>query len=173
VARWSPVLLPADSTFLPLARGQLLVSREHAVFCPIDEAELPLVRGLVAGGSAPLPRPLAEKLERHGFFGPPRPAPPVVPSVQLQITNACNLGCAYCCTNSGQARPSELGLSQYLHIAREIRAALGKGTPVAILGGEPFLVPWAIDLAEAIVDLDLNLCIFSNGMPGWRSGWPR
>jgi radical SAM protein with 4Fe4S-binding SPASM domain len=169
------VSLPADSTFLPLARGQLLVSRAHAAFCPIDEEEMPLVRGMLAGEGEPrsLPKPLADKLARHGLFGPPRPAPPVVPSVQLQITNACNLGCAYCCTNSGQARPIELGLARYQRIAREIRAALGPGTRVAILGGEPFLVPWAIDLAEDIVGLGLSLCIFSNGMPLADAGLAR
>ena len=35
---------------------------------------------------------------------------------------------------------------------------------MALLGGEPFLVPWAADLASEIVRLGLPLTIFTNGV---------
>jgi radical SAM protein with 4Fe4S-binding SPASM domain len=147
--------------------GQLLVSREHAVFCPVPAAEVAAVRAALDDGRgvAALAPALRGELERHGFFGPPRPAPPAAPSVQLQLTNACNLTCAYCCTNSGQPRPAELDLAHFLDVVRDVRATMGPGTRVALLGGEPLLVPWALDLAEAIVAAGLSLCVFTNGVP--------
>jgi radical SAM protein with 4Fe4S-binding SPASM domain len=159
--------LPADSTLLPLASGRLLVSRAHAVFCRVPPDEVESVDAVLAGraGCSLLSPALRAELERHGFFDGPRLPPAPSPSVQLQLTNACNLECAYCCTNSGRPRQRELDLDGARRVAEEARATLGPGTRVALLGGEPLLVPWAIDLAEAIVGLDLQLCIFTNGIP--------
>jgi radical SAM protein with 4Fe4S-binding SPASM domain len=168
VATRSPCpALPADSVLLPLASGRLLVSRGHAVFCRVPPEDVPVVEAVLAGQQAPdvLAPGLRAALERHGFFDGPRPAPPPTPSVQLQLTNGCNLECAYCCTNSGRPRRAELDLAKATRIVEEARAALGPQTRVALLGGEPFLVPWAIDLAEAIVRLDLSLAVFTNGIP--------
>jgi radical SAM protein with 4Fe4S-binding SPASM domain len=51
-----------------------------------------------------------------------------------------------------------------LSVVRQIPDVLGAGTSVALLGGEPFLVPWAADLASKIVRLELPLTIFTNGV---------
>jgi radical SAM protein with 4Fe4S-binding SPASM domain len=99
-------IVPRDCTFLPLSSGALLVSRDHAVFCRVPPGEVDGVRAVV-GGEAPLEGlspAMRDGLEWHGFFGPPRRAKPNAPSVQLQLTNECNLACAYCCTNSGKPR---------------------------------------------------------------------
>ncbi|MBI5486959.1 MAG: radical SAM protein [Deltaproteobacteria bacterium] len=159
--------LPPDCVLLPVARGELLVSRGHAVFCRIPAEAVAAVRAVLAGASdvAALPEALRGQLDRHGFFGPPRRSSPESPSVQLQLTNACNLVCSYCCTNSGRPRAAELGLGHYRAIVEDVRRTMGKGARVAILGGEPFLMPWAIDLCERIVELDLQLTMFTNGIP--------
>lgn len=160
-------MLPHDCTFLPLSDGALLVSREHAAFCRVPAGEEASARAVVAGAAAldTLAPPLRADLERHGFFGPPRAAKPATPSVQLQLTNACNLVCAYCCTNSGGARAEEVSFERMLQVVRQIPELFGPGAGVAILGGEPLLVPWALDLAEEIVHLGLKLTIFTNGIP--------
>lgn len=159
--------LPADCAWLPLGDGELLVSRGHAVFCRVPADQAAAVRRVLAGAApvSSLAPPLLESLERHGFFGPPRPPAPESPSVQLQITNACNIACRYCCTNSGRPRAPELTLERYLAIVEDVRRDLGPRTRVAVLGGEPFLLPWAIDLCERIAALDLQLTMFTNGMP--------
>ncbi len=159
--------LPSDCTLLPLDAGALLVSRGHAVFCRIPADEEAAARAVVAGaaGLETLAPPLRAELERHGFFGPPRAALPGAPTVQLQLTNACNLVCAYCCTNSGGARAEEVSFERMLEVVRQIPEIFGPGTSVAILGGEPLLVPWALDLAEEIVRLGLKLTLFTNGVP--------
>ncbi|MBI5481002.1 MAG: radical SAM protein [Deltaproteobacteria bacterium] len=149
-------LLPADSTLLPLASGRLLVSRGHAVFCRVPADEAAAVEAVLAGraGCGRLSPALRAELERHGFFGGPRPPPAPSPSVQLQLTNACNLECAYCCTNSGRARQGELDLPGATRIVEEARATLGPGTRVAILGGEPFLVPWRVHVLSELLAED-------------------
>lgn len=159
--------LPADCAWLPLTEGELLVSRGHAVFCRVPADQVAAVRRVLAGEApaSSLAAPLLADLDRHGFFGPPRPPAPESPSVQLQLTNACNIACRYCCTNSGRARALELSLERYLAIVEDVRRELGPRTRVAVLGGEPFLLPWAIDLCERIVALDLQLTMFTNGMP--------
>jgi len=159
-------LIPHDCTFLPISSGALLVSRDHAVFCRVPPGEIDEMRAVVLH-EAPvdaLSPAMLNDLERHGFFGPPRPAKPDSPSVQLQLTNACNLACSYCCTNSGQPRTKEVRYDQMLQVVRQVPEALGAGTHVALLGGEPLLVPWAINLASEIVRLGLPLTIFTNGV---------
>lgn len=162
-----PRALPADCAWLPLGEGRLLVSRGHAVFCRVPADQVAAVERVLAGETtvSSLAASLLEALDRHGFFGAPRAAPPESPSVQLQLTNACNIACRYCCTNSGHARAPELTLERYTGIVEDVRRDLGPRTRVAVLGGEPFLLPWAIDLCERIVDLDLQLTMFTNGIP--------
>jgi radical SAM protein with 4Fe4S-binding SPASM domain len=159
-------ITPCDCVFFPISDGALLVSREHAVFCPIPVGEVGAVRAVVSGEAplSTLSEATCDDLERHGFFGPPRQPKPDTPSVQIQLTNACNLDCAYCCTNSGEPRKEEVGFEQLLDVVRQIPDVLGEGTSVALLGGEPFLVPWTIDLANEVVKLGLPLTIFTNGV---------
>jgi radical SAM protein with 4Fe4S-binding SPASM domain len=103
-------------------------------------------------------------LDRHGFFGPPRESASDPPTVQLQLTNACDLACCYCCTNSGKARASEVSYERMRQVVRQVPEVLGPQTQVALLGGEPFLVSWAIDLASEVIAAGLDLTIFTNGL---------
>ena len=159
--------LPRDCDMLPLSKGGLLVSRDHAVFCRVPPEEVDGVRGVISGrpGLEELSPDLLAELDRHGFFGPPREAKPETRTVQLQLTNACNLACRYCCTNSGEARPAEVCHERLRQVVRQIPEVMGPRTGVALLGGEPLAVPWALDLAREIVTLGLDLTIFTNGMP--------
>ena len=159
--------LPPDSVLLPLLRGALLVSRNHAVFCRIPPRDAAAVRRAVSNGhDASAVRPgLRADLDRHGFFDAPRAAKAESPSVQIQLTNACNLACEYCCTNSGRARAREVTFEEIRGVVRSIPRTMGAGTRVALLGGEPLLVPWAADLADEILALGLDLTIFTNGVP--------
>jgi radical SAM protein with 4Fe4S-binding SPASM domain len=159
-------MLPRDCTLLPLTDGALIVSRDHAVFCRIPPGEVGAARAVIAGDAVleALSPTLRANLERHGFFGPPRPSKRDAPTVQLQLTNACNLACAYCCTNSGGPRTAEVSYEQMLDVVHQIRETLSPKTAVALLGGEPLLIPWALDLADDIVRLGLPLTIFTNGI---------
>lgn len=159
-------LLPADSVLLPLTDGQLLVSPSYALFCRVPTSAVEATRAAITDprSEADLSQAFVELLRQHGFGGPPRPAPPATPSVQLQLTNACNLSCAYCCTDSGAPRAGEVTLEQLLRVVDEARQILGPTTRFGILGGEPFLVPWAIDLTESIAKTGSDLVIFTNAL---------
>lgn len=159
--------LPADAVLLPISSGGLLVSRSHAMFCSVPADSLGELRRTLAGALPPgeLDAGLRASLLRHGFGGAPRQARHEPPLVQLQLTNACNLRCAYCCTNSGRPRTSEVTFEQLCQVADEVRITLGPGTRVGMLGGEPLLVPWCLDLAERVVDRELVLTLFTNGVP--------
>ena len=124
------------------------------------------MRAVVLGEATPdaLSQTLVDDLEQHGFFGSPRQAKPDSPTVQIQLTNACNLACSYCCTNSAKPRIQEVRFHKMLQVVRQIPEVLGSETRVALLGGEPLLVPWAIELASEIVRLGLPLTIFTNGL---------
>jgi len=161
------MIVPEDCVLVPISSGSLLVSRNHAVFCGVSADETDLLQAVVQDEvlASALSSTLLEKLETHGFFGPPRRAKPDAPTVQLQLTNACNLACSYCCTNSGEPRSREVSFEDMLQVVRQIPAVLGAKTSVAILGGEPLLVPWSIQLAAEILGLGLTLTIFTNGVP--------
>lgn len=162
----SPGSIPADCSLLPLEEGKLLVSRSHAVFCRVPVDELETVEGWLRGdldGDA-ISDAMRERLNSHGFFGPPRPSEDEPPVVQLQLTNDCNLTCEYCCTDSGRPRGAELGFEQWSDIVETARRALGPATRFAILGGEPLLTPHALPLARKILDLGHDLTLFTNGL---------
>jgi len=159
-------ILPPDCVLLPMRAGNLLVSPSLATYCGVYEGDLPHLEQALASPQREISSPLLKsKLAAHGFFGAPRPSNPSRHTVQFQLTNACNLACSYCCTNSGMARKTELTAEQWLRAADEVRAEMGPGTRLSILGGEPFLVPWAIDVAEYVQSIGLELAIFSNGLP--------
>ncbi len=159
--------LPADLALLPLFRGELLVSSSHAVFCRVAPGDLPHIRALAAGDlrSTDLPRHLFEALDAHGFFSSPRPPKDEPQTVQLQLTNGCNLDCSYCCTNSGAPRHHEISFETVREGLTTTRAKLGPGIRVALLGGEPLLIPWVLDAADFGTDLGLEITLFTNGVP--------
>ena len=156
--------IPADSTLLPLQSGQLLVSRSHAVFCPVATEDVATIRDLLDGiQPTDLDSNLWAQLQQHGFDGPPRDPEPAHPSVQIQLTNACNLECTYCCTNSGPPRSRELTQDQLRSVVDAVKTQHGDKGRIALLGGEPLMVPWALDLAEYVMDQGLALTLFTNG----------
>lgn len=160
------IQLPADSTFLPLFDGALLVSANHALFCRIPAADIDGVKAVLSQNSPfnRLPGEVQQQLTSHGFIHPQERTAPRKVKVQLQLTNACNLKCSYCCTNSLFSRSHELDEAAFEQILRDVHRHLGKGTRVSFMGGEPFLVPGVIRLAKLALALELELTVYSNGL---------
>lgn len=83
--------------------------------------------------------------------------------VAWQLTRACNLACRHCCTESapGRALLNELARDQSLAFARDVARA---GVPkVMLCGGEPLLVPWFSDVADALGAAGVVVKVETNG----------
>jgi len=80
----------------------------------------------------------------------------------VEITNACNLRCPHCASDSGYARESELSLAE-LQLAMRDLAALGC-REVTLLGGEFVLRRDWPEVARAVTDNGMQLQIISNGI---------
>ena len=83
--------------------------------------------------------------------------------VSWQLTRDCNLACLHCCTDSapGKPLPNELSKAEALEVARKVVDA---GVPYAMLcGGEPTIVPWFWDVAQALGGAGVQLKLETNG----------
>ena len=83
--------------------------------------------------------------------------------VSWQLTRDCDLACVHCCTESapGKAMRDELDADEALRVAADIVAS---EVPYAMLcGGEPFVVPHVLDVAEALGRGGVELKVETNG----------
>ncbi|MBU1238245.1 radical SAM protein [Myxococcota bacterium] len=80
----------------------------------------------------------------------------------IEITNRCNLRCAFCASNSGQARPESFSLEEWKEVLVQL-AELG-GREITLIGGEIFLFPQWEEVARTVVELGMELVIITNGL---------
>jgi MoaA/NifB/PqqE/SkfB family radical SAM enzyme len=83
--------------------------------------------------------------------------------VSWQLTRACNLACLHCCTESapGKHVPGELNRDEALKLAEDI---INSGVPYVMLcGGEPFTVPWFMEVAQMLGENNVQLKLETNG----------
>ena len=87
-----------------------------------------------------------------------------VPSLECcvwELTLRCNLRCLHCGATAGEPRPDELTTAEALQVADEL-AALPAGE-VTLMGGELFLRPDWLAVAERLREGGVPLVIFTNG----------
>lgn len=83
--------------------------------------------------------------------------------VTWQLTRDCDLACLHCCTDSapGKRLPDELTREEALRVAEDLVAS---GVPYVMLaGGEPFVVPHFLEVAEVLGAGGVQLKIETNG----------
>jgi len=80
----------------------------------------------------------------------------------VELTNRCNLRCPYCASASGRVRDHELESSEWLPVLDDLRA-LGC-EEVTLLGGEVFLAPQWLDVAQGVRERGMALAIITNGL---------
>jgi len=86
----------------------------------------------------------------------------VLAAAVIELTNRCNSRCLHCASNSGAARVDELPTARWLTLMEELRA-LGC-EEVTLIGGEVFLHPDWLAIAQRVVDLGVGLSIVTNGL---------
>jgi radical SAM protein with 4Fe4S-binding SPASM domain len=87
-----------------------------------------------------------------------------VPSLECcvwELTLRCNLRCMHCGATAGRPRPDELSTDDVLRVAGEL-AALPTGE-VTLMGGELFLRPDWLPVAERLREGGVQVVIFTNG----------
>lgn len=140
-------MLPKDCVCVPVNRGELLVSPGLAVYCAVYADETAALHKHLADVAEPLPEALRERLEKHGFYGAQRPLRPTYHLTQFQVTNACNLRCAYCSADSGKAREHEISLDDVKRVIDEVLEVY-PDSDISFSGGEPLTVPWLFEAVE-------------------------
>ncbi len=78
-----------------------------------------------------------------------------------ELTLRCNLRCLHCGATAGSARPDELTTAEALRVADELAAL--PADEVTLMGGELFLRPDWLAVAERLRRGGVGLVIFTNG----------
>jgi len=78
-----------------------------------------------------------------------------------ELTLRCNLRCLHCGATAGRPRPDELTTAEVLRVADEL-VALPAGE-VTLMGGELFLCPDWLPVAERLRAGGVQLVVFTNG----------
>lgn len=78
-----------------------------------------------------------------------------------ELTLRCNLRCLHCGATAGSARPDELTTAEALRVADELAAL--PAAEVTLMGGELFLRPDWLAVAERLHRGGVGLVIFTNG----------
>lgn len=81
--------------------------------------------------------------------------------IEIKITNACNLRCIHCISNSGLIKKNELTKEEIFRIIDE--AKKNKAFTIGITGGEPFLRKDVFEIIDYIFKKRLNIIITTNG----------
>ena len=87
-----------------------------------------------------------------------------VPSLECcvwELTLRCNLRCLHCGATAGRARSDELTAAEVLRVADELVALPAR--EVTLMGGEPFLRPDWLSVAQRLREGGVRLVIFTNG----------
>lgn len=79
-----------------------------------------------------------------------------------ELTNRCNLRCPHCASNSGRARDDELDAEEWARVFDDL-AELGC-LELTLLGGEIFLRPDWLELAQRASSAGLGLTVVTNGL---------
>lgn len=82
-------------------------------------------------------------------------------SIQLDVTNACNLKCLYCYASSGEPRKDELSFDEISNLLKHL-ADIGVFS-IVISGGEPFLRPDICDIIRSACEYDMRVTVNTNG----------
>lgn len=173
--------VPSQITKHVLDGTNLLIAPEVPAWVLATDAEADVIQRLSRGATlaesiaclaswgVPQPRgdlsALLSRLAINGFMeANERSANPSEQiTLQLHLTNACNLRCEHCYVSSGIAFEEEVHLAAWQRIV-DVAVARYKTVYVSISGGEPLLVPWLPTLLRHIKAYGLRVALLSNGM---------
>lgn len=83
-------------------------------------------------------------------------------SLNIYLTQACNLRCKHCFMLSGVKLDNELGAEQWKEILRDFKSIGGEN--VTFTGGEPLMNPAFEDIVKYASSIGLSVTILTNGL---------
>lgn len=171
---------PPNLVFKPCAEGWIIVSPETANWIVIkSEKQRCFLGGLIEGKTigevyqsaerecslAELKKLLAAIKARNFANNLECPQANVIQNfntLNIYITNACNLRCQHCFVNAGIPLRNELSLDEWEKVLETFRAAGGKA--VTITGGEPAIRHDLPIIVKKAANIGLNVTILTNGI---------
>jgi radical SAM protein with 4Fe4S-binding SPASM domain len=100
-------------------------------------------------------------LDREPDIPPIEHPPNPLETVYWICTQACNLRCTYCYQSAARARPNELATDEALSLVDQV-VELGANTFI-FTGGEPFVRPDLLEIANHSRDVGLQTNLITNG----------
>jgi len=79
----------------------------------------------------------------------------------LEITKKCPMSCILCSSDGGEPYPNEFSLSELKDIVDQAKS-LGV-TQISLSGGEPFTYAYLLDICKYIVELDIDVFVYTSG----------
>ena len=110
---------------------------------------------------------VVSQLKRAGVIGSRRLKPPEerIESISVNVTNRCNLRCAFCYNIDRADEGAELSAEEMIQALDSVRRETVKGAALAILGGEPLLAKEkALAVAEWGIRRKLRPIVSTNGL---------
>ncbi|MBU0729362.1 MAG: radical SAM protein [Proteobacteria bacterium] len=98
------------------------------------------------------PEEIAEARAKNGLL-----------SLELELSRACNLRCIYCYAASGLPQENELTFEEVLSAADQA-IDLGARKIIILGGGEPLLYPRVFEVMDHILNRNIKVDLFTNGM---------
>jgi radical SAM protein with 4Fe4S-binding SPASM domain len=103
------------------------------------------------------------KVEKNGFYEDSVVKEvDIKPSLQIDITNKCNLTCVHCLRDAGKPSENELDTPEWLKVIDDF-SSLFK-TDVTISGGEPLVHPGFFNIIKKAKEKGLGVTLFTNGV---------
>ncbi|MEF3279798.1 MAG: radical SAM protein [Elusimicrobiota bacterium] len=78
-----------------------------------------------------------------------------------ELTLRCNLNCIHCGSTAGKERENELIIDESIRLCYDLKKTGCRS--VALMGGEPLLSKNFWQVAKKIKELDMDLCVITNG----------
>ena len=82
-------------------------------------------------------------------------------SMEIEFNSVCNFRCLYCYASENGRRLNELNTEQFRDVITQAKE-LG-ARKIIVLGGEPMLYPYVLEMLQFIRDLDMDVELFTNG----------
>ena len=85
-----------------------------------------------------------------------------VPSMEWEITTACNYQCSYCCQKSYVSKHGQHGSDETVQAVFALLKTLPGSWQIKLIGGEPFLHPRFFEMCDTITRLNHRVCTTTN-----------